>query len=188
MLPSNDPDRIQITFGDHRLVANAGLILPITLAQHLGLRELVDSHVDLGDAPGRANPGDKMLTLVASAPAFAGAGSGWRRLHRRRRRGAHRRDGSRHRLRGQGAIHPGDLSAQLPVGARPPAGPGEPGVAGPGLVDWGGTQRRAPDHRSELHHLHPHLLLESGLARSPFLTHHPWCRRQLPSLRWIRVK
>ena len=69
MLPSNDPDRIQITFDDHRLVANAGLILPITLAQHLGLRELVDSHVDLGDAPGRTNPGDKMLTLVASALA-----------------------------------------------------------------------------------------------------------------------
>ena len=34
---------------------------------------------------------------------------------------------------------------------------------------------------------HPHLL-ESGLARSPFLTHHPWCQRQRPSLRWIRDK
>ena len=31
--------------------------------------ELVDRHVDLGDAPGRANPGDKLLTLVASALA-----------------------------------------------------------------------------------------------------------------------
>ena len=47
-------------------MANAGLVLPVTLAQHLGLRELVDNHVDLGDAPGRANPGDKMMTLVAS--------------------------------------------------------------------------------------------------------------------------
>ena len=69
MLPQNNPDRIQIAFEDHRLVANAGLLLPVTLAQHLGLRELVDSHVDLGDAPGRANTGDKMLTLVASALA-----------------------------------------------------------------------------------------------------------------------
>ena len=43
--------------------------LPVTLAQHLGLRELVDHHLDLGNAPGRANPGDKMLTLVASALA-----------------------------------------------------------------------------------------------------------------------
>ena len=75
MLPRNDPDRIQVTFDDHRLVANAGLLLPVTLAQHLGLRELVDNHVDLGDAPGRANTGDKMLTLVASALA-GGAGDG----------------------------------------------------------------------------------------------------------------
>ena len=69
MLPRNDPDRIQIAFDDRRLVANAGLLLPVTLAQRLGLRELVDDHIDLGDAPGRANTGDKMLTLVASALA-----------------------------------------------------------------------------------------------------------------------
>ena len=69
MLPRKHPDRIQIAFDDPRLVANAGLLLPVTLAQHLGLREVVDSHVDLGDAPGRANPGDKLLTLVASALA-----------------------------------------------------------------------------------------------------------------------
>ena len=69
MLPRNDPDRIQIAFDDHRLVANAGLILPVTLAHHLGLGELLDNYVDLGDAPGRANVGDKMMTLVASALA-----------------------------------------------------------------------------------------------------------------------
>ena len=69
MLPPEQPDRIDTAFDDHRLVANAGLILPITLAHHLGLGELVDRHVDLGDAPGRANAGDKMLTLVASALA-----------------------------------------------------------------------------------------------------------------------
>ena len=67
MLPRNDPDRIKIAFDDHRLVTNAGLILPVTLALHLGLRELVDNYVDLGDAPDRANLGDKMMTLVASA-------------------------------------------------------------------------------------------------------------------------
>ena len=69
MLPQNKPDRIRIVFDDHRLVANAGLLLPATLARHLGLRELVDHHLDLGGAPGRANTGDKMLTLVASALA-----------------------------------------------------------------------------------------------------------------------
>ena len=35
MLPLDHPDRIQIAFDDHRLVANAGLLLPVTLAQHL---------------------------------------------------------------------------------------------------------------------------------------------------------
>ena len=69
MPPQNNPDRIRILFDDHRLVANAGLLLPATLARHLGLRELVDHHLDLGGAPGRANTGDKMLTLVASALA-----------------------------------------------------------------------------------------------------------------------
>ncbi len=69
MLPPERPDRIHVAFDDHRLVANAGLLLPITLVHHLGLGELVDRHVDLGDAPGRANEGDKLLTLVASALA-----------------------------------------------------------------------------------------------------------------------
>ena len=53
MLPRNHPDHIQISFDDHRLVDNAGLILPATLAQHLGLPQLVDRRLDLGDAPGR---------------------------------------------------------------------------------------------------------------------------------------
>ena len=69
MLSRNHPDRIQITFDDRRLVANAGLLLPATLARHLGLPELVQQRLDLGDAPGRANAGDKMMTLVASALA-----------------------------------------------------------------------------------------------------------------------
>ena len=69
MLPRNQPDRIQIAFDDHRLVANAGLILPSTLARRLGLSQLVHNHLDLGRAPGRANTGDKMMTLVASALA-----------------------------------------------------------------------------------------------------------------------
>ena len=69
MLPQNKPDRIRIFFDDHRLVANAGLILPATLALRLGLPQLLRKHLDLGGAPGRANTGDKMMTLVASALA-----------------------------------------------------------------------------------------------------------------------
>ena len=72
MLPRNHPDRarlIRIVFDDHRLVANAGLILPATLALRLGLPQLLRKYLDLGGAPGRANTGDKMMTLVASALA-----------------------------------------------------------------------------------------------------------------------
>ena len=69
MLPREQRNRIHVAFDDQRLVANAGLLLPVTLAHHLGLGELVGSHVHLGDAPGRANAGDKVLTLVASALA-----------------------------------------------------------------------------------------------------------------------
>ena len=69
MLPLEHPDRIHVTFDDHRLVANAGLILPATLVRHLGLSQLVDRHLDLGGAPGRANASDKLVTLVASALA-----------------------------------------------------------------------------------------------------------------------
>ena len=49
------------------MVADAGLILLVTLTHHLGLSDLVDRHVHQGNAPGRANAGDKLLTLVASA-------------------------------------------------------------------------------------------------------------------------
>ena len=75
MLPRNHPDRIQITFDDRRLVANAGLLLPATLAQHLGLGELVRLSPRPGRCPGAGRtPSDKLMTLVASA--LAG-----RRLH-----------------------------------------------------------------------------------------------------------
>ena len=130
MLPQNKPDRIRILFDDHRLVANAGLLLPATLARHLGLRELVDHHLDLGGAPGRANTGDKMLTLVASALAGGDCIDDADAL----------RDGGTVGAlgcRGQGVIHPGDLPAQLPVGACPSTRPREPPVVGPGLGRWG---------------------------------------------------
>jgi hypothetical protein len=64
-----NPDEIAVAFDDERLVADAGLILPATLTVGLGLRELLDTHVDLGEAPGRANVGDKAMTLIHSALA-----------------------------------------------------------------------------------------------------------------------
>ncbi len=80
MVRPERPDRISVASGESRLVANAGLMVPLTLARRLGLGELVDNHLDLGDAPGRANPGDKMLTLVASALA-GGATASTTRTH-----------------------------------------------------------------------------------------------------------
>ena len=69
MLATSSPDRIHIAFDDDRLVDHAGLLLPATLAGRLGLRELADAQLDLGDAAGRANVGDKLMTLIASALA-----------------------------------------------------------------------------------------------------------------------
>jgi hypothetical protein len=66
---SYNPDEIDVQFDDGRLVADAGLILPATLAVGLGLRELLSAHVDLGEAPGRANVADKAMTLLHSALA-----------------------------------------------------------------------------------------------------------------------
>ena len=73
MLPRHHPGRVQITFDDHRLAANAGLILPATLALRLGLPQLLRKRLGLGDAPGRANTGGKLMTLAASALAGADA-------------------------------------------------------------------------------------------------------------------
>jgi hypothetical protein len=69
MRSSHSLDQLDVAFDDERLVADAGLLLPATLAHHLGLRALVDEHLDLGRAAGRANVGDKLLTLVMSALA-----------------------------------------------------------------------------------------------------------------------
>ena len=69
MRSSHSLDRLDVAFDDDRLVADAGLLLPATLADHLGLRELVDEQLDLGREPGAANAGDKLLTLVMSALA-----------------------------------------------------------------------------------------------------------------------
>ena len=69
MRSSHSLDRLETAFDDARLIGHAGLLLPATLAHHLGLGELVDEHLDLGRVPGSANTGDKILTLLASALA-----------------------------------------------------------------------------------------------------------------------
>lgn len=71
MRVSHKLDSIDVSFDDGRLVGDAGLIAPALLAQHLGLAELFDAHVDLGDAPGRANVSDKAMTVIHAALADA---------------------------------------------------------------------------------------------------------------------
>ena len=69
------PDSTRVVFDDERAVANAGVVLPAVLAGRLGLEALIDQTVDLGDRPGAAHPGRKVMTLGLGD----GAGCG---LHR----------------------------------------------------------------------------------------------------------
>ena len=80
MLPRNHPDGIRIAFDDHRLVNNAGLILPATLALHLDLPQLVDRRLDLGYVLGRANTGGNCRPTGSAFPPAActgGAPGAW---------------------------------------------------------------------------------------------------------------
>jgi hypothetical protein len=71
MQVSRGLDRVSVIFDDERLVANAGLIAPASVAQHLGLKDLVEERVDLGDAPGRANVGHKAMSVIHAVLAGA---------------------------------------------------------------------------------------------------------------------
>jgi glucose/arabinose dehydrogenase len=57
-------NQVDITFDDQGSVASAGLLLPTTLAERLGIEQVTDQVVDLGDRLGAAHPGRKLLTLV----------------------------------------------------------------------------------------------------------------------------
>jgi hypothetical protein len=59
-------DRVEATFDDETLVADAGLIVPATLMVRLGLEALVNQTLRLVGRVGGARPGRKVLTLVAS--------------------------------------------------------------------------------------------------------------------------
>ena len=57
-------DRIEVTFDEPNLVANAGLLLVATLVVRLRLERLINDMVDLSGRVGGALPGRKVLTLV----------------------------------------------------------------------------------------------------------------------------
>jgi hypothetical protein len=62
-------DRIEVTFDEPNLVANAGLVLVATLGVRLGLERLINEMVDLSGPVGGALPGRKVLTLVHAMAA-----------------------------------------------------------------------------------------------------------------------
>jgi len=61
-------DGLDVMFNDERAVANAGLVLPATLAARLGLERAADELISLA-GPGHFRPGRKVMTLVHSMVA-----------------------------------------------------------------------------------------------------------------------
>src|SRR5574341_1879444 len=61
-----DLDQLDICFDDTHAIANAGLLLPATLAERLGIEQAADQVIDLGDRAGAARPGRKLSTQVHS--------------------------------------------------------------------------------------------------------------------------
>ena len=106
---------------DHRLVA-AGLLLPATLA--LGLPAItLTCRAGAGQHRRQADDPEPWPAATASTTPMV----------------AHR------------GLHPAARSPAFLRTSHPPAGPGEPGAAGPGLGRWGRTRRRVPIDR--FHHL-----------------------------------
>jgi Transposase DDE domain group 1 len=64
MPSSHSRSTLVVAFDDDHAVANAGLLLPATLTERLGIEAMIDALVDLGDRPGHHRPGRKVLTLV----------------------------------------------------------------------------------------------------------------------------
>lgn len=60
-------DRLDATFDQDKIVANAGLVVAATLMARLGLEAMINARVRTGSA----NPGRKLLTLVAAMLAGA---------------------------------------------------------------------------------------------------------------------
>ncbi len=68
---SHGLDRLQVTFDEPGLVADAGLVMVATLGCRLGLEALVDATVCSTDRAGGSKPGRKALTLVHAMVAGA---------------------------------------------------------------------------------------------------------------------
>ena len=63
---SYDLERLDVVFDDDHVVPNAGVLLVARLAQVLGIEEITDMCVRLGQRVGSYRPGRKLLTLMHS--------------------------------------------------------------------------------------------------------------------------
>ncbi len=119
-------DRIEVTFDEPNLVANAGLLLVATLVARLGLESLINSTVCLSGRVGGALPGRKVLTLVHALVA-GGSPS-------RMPTCAIRLDGKGPRSPGNGAVDARNVPTFVYLRPHPPARQGASRSASPGLV------------------------------------------------------
>ena len=136
-------ERLDVTFDDESLVANAGLIVPATLMVRLGLEALVNATVRLG-GPGR---------WVAAGPQglFVGRDDlGGRHAHRSCRHAARGCDATGVAVPGDGSLDAGHVLARVHVRACPPARQGHRRDAPPRLEWRRRARRRADDDRSGL--------------------------------------
>ena len=177
MLATSDPDRIDIAFDDDRLVDRRGPAAP-RHARSAGSASVNwrTAHLDLGDAPGRANAGDKLLTLVASALAGGECIDDAAAL----------RAGGTASVLGCTVKAPstlGDLPAQLQLGPRPPARPRQPRVARPQLGGRSGTGRGAVHDRPRFDDLRD---LRPGEGGRPAPRLHGRARLSPAARRWGR--
>jgi hypothetical protein len=113
---SHTLDQLDICFDDTHAVANAGLLLPATLAERLGIEQAADALIDLGERAGAHRPGRKLLTLVHAMLAGGDCIDDADLL----------RCGATSQVLGppgHGALHLGDPPALVHLRARPPARP-----------------------------------------------------------------
>ncbi len=108
-------DSVQVRFDEQRLISDAGLLVTATLAERLGLEQLVNESVWLDRrAPGAALPGRKVMSLVHGMLAGADSIDDMNVL----RAGS---TGFDLGPPGDGALHAGDVPANVHLRACPPA-------------------------------------------------------------------
>lgn len=59
-------DQAVVVFDDENVVVNAGVVLPTVLLDRLGAHDVVAENVKLGNRPGAANAGRKVMTIVSA--------------------------------------------------------------------------------------------------------------------------